>query len=142
MSYYLPSAYVVTELSEQDSCTEVAVRVRVKAKGKLNEIQIGQGNNVWFNILRKHITVNAIAFVVLILGIILIATSSIMKRYMQNFHALFFLGHTMIDMAIWVFSESRLRQIIFSRPSFPQYLSSCRATIPGVQETLSFSPIL
>lgn len=141
MSYYLPSAYVVTELSEQDSCTEVAVRVRVKAKGKLNEIQIGQGNNVWFNILRKHITVNAIAFVVLILGIILIATSSIMKRYMQNFHALFFLGHTMIDMAIWVFSESRLRQIIFTKPSLAGYFTYLSLGLMGALACLFFDEI-
>ena len=39
MSYYLPSAYIVTELSEQDSCTEVAVRVRVKAKGKPESVK-------------------------------------------------------------------------------------------------------
>lgn len=141
MSYYLPSAYIVTELSEQDSCTEVAVRVRVKAKGKLNEIQIGQGNNVWFNILQKHITVNAIAFVVLILGIILIATSSIMKRYMQNFHALFFLGLTMIDMAIWVFSESRLRQIIFSKPSLTGYFTYLSLGLMGALACLFFDEI-
>ena len=52
-AYYLPSAYVVAELSEQDSSAEIAVHIRVKSRGTLNEVLIGQRNNVWFGIIQK-----------------------------------------------------------------------------------------
>ena len=52
-AYYLPSAYVVAELSERDSSAEIAVHIRVKSRGTLNEVLIGQRNNVWFGIIQK-----------------------------------------------------------------------------------------
>lgn len=140
-AYYLPSAYVVTELSEQDSCAEIAVHIRVKSRGTLNEALIGQGNNVWFGIIKKNIPVNAVAFVVLILGVILIAAWLILHRLEQISRASFFLGLLMTDMGIWVFSESYLRQIIFSKPSLSSYFAYLSVELLGVLACLFFDEV-
>lgn len=132
MSFYIPSAYVVTELSQEDSGAEVIIQVRVKARGRLNEVKIGPGNNVWFDILRDSIAVNAVALVVLILGIILTIVAMVLLRTTENAKMSFFLGLLMIDLAFWVFSESNLRQIIFSKPSLSQYFSYFTVELLGV----------
>lgn len=140
-AYYLPSAYVVTELSEQDSGTEVAVHIRVKKRGTLNEILISPGNNVWFGILKNNIEVNAFSLIVLILGIILIIASSIMKYFINDYRASFFLGLLMTDISIWVFSESNIRQIIFARPSLSGYFAYFSVEVLAVFCLLFFDEV-
>lgn len=140
-AYYLPSAYVVTELSEEDSGAEIAIQVRVKTRGNFNEIQLGQGNNVWFRVLQDNIAVNAAAFVVLIFGLILIISSLIMQHYVKTFRASFYLGLLMLDIGIWVFSESNLRQILFSRPSLSGYFAYVTVELIGVITCLFFDEV-
>ena len=89
----------------------------------LNEVYFGYGNNVWFRIVRNNVAKIAIAFVVIILGIILAITSKIMQRISASAEAGFFLGLFMVDFATWIFSESELRQLIFQRPSMSQYFA-------------------
>ena len=140
-AYSLPSAYVVTELSEQDSCAEITVQIRVKTRGTLNEILIGPGNNVWFSVIQKNIPVNAVAFVVLILGVILIIAWLVLHRFEQNSRASFFLGLLMTDIGIWVFSESNLRQIIFSKPSLSGFFAYFSIELLGVLASLFFDEV-
>lgn len=140
-AYYLPSAYVVTELSEQDSCAEITVHIRVKARGTINEILIGPGNNVWFSVMQKNIPVNAVVFVVLILGVILIIAWLVLHRFEQNSRASFSLGLLMTDIGIWVFSESNLRQIIFSKPSLSSYFAYLSVELLGVLVCLFFDEV-
>lgn len=140
-AYYLPSAYVVTELSEQDSCAEITVHIRVKARGTINEILIGPGNNVWFSVIQKNIPVNAVVFVVLILGVILIIAWLVLHRFEQNSRASFSLGLLMTDIGIWVFSESNLRQIIFSKPSLSSYFAYLSVELLGVLVCLFFDEV-
>lgn len=140
-SYYLPSAYVVTELSEQDSCAEIAVHILVKTRGTLNEVLIGQGNNVWFSVIKRSIPVNAVAFVVLVLGVLLIIAWLVLHRFGQNYRASLFLGLLMTDIGIWVFSESNLRQIIFSKPSLSGYFAYFSIELLGVLACLFFDEV-
>lgn len=140
-SYYLPSAYVVAELSEKDAGAEISVDIRVKARGVLNEIQLGSGNNVWFSVLRNNIAVNAVALIVLVLGIILLIASAILQRVMPNSRTSFFLGLLMLDIGIWVFSESNLRQLIFSRPTLSYYFAYFSVELIGVLACLFFDEV-
>ena len=117
MSYYIPSAYVVVGLSETDAKAEIEIHFRVKTRGRLNAITLGYGNNVWFDVIRKSLPVDVVAFLVLVLGVIVVIVSQAVKHITENARASFSLGLLMIDMAIWVISESNLRQIIFSQPS-------------------------
>ena len=121
MSYYIPSAYVVVGLSETDAKAEIEIHFRVKTRGQLNAITLGYGNNVWFDVIRKSLPVDVVAFLVLVLGVIIVIVSQAVKHITENARASFCLGLLMIDMAIWVISESNLRQIIFSQPSMAQY---------------------
>lgn len=43
--YYLPSAYVVTQLTREDAGKDVEIRFRVKTAGTLNEVYLCPGNN-------------------------------------------------------------------------------------------------
>ena len=141
LHYYAPSAYIVTELSEEDSGAEVMIKLLIKGNSKLNKITISRGNNGWVGIFRDNIAVNAVALVVFFLGIILIAASLIMQRYTDNTRASFFLGLLMIDIGIWVFSESKIRQLIFSRPSLTGYFAYLSVEILGVMAMMFFDEV-
>lgn len=136
--YYAPSAYIVTELSEEDSGAEVIIKLGIKDNGKLNTVTISRGNNGWFGIFRDNIAVNAVALVVLILGIILIPAALIMQHYTGSAKATFILGLMMIDLSIWVFSESKLRQLIFIRPSLSGYFTYLSVEMLGVMAMMFF----
>lgn len=141
MSYYIPSAYVVAGLSKEDAGAEITIQVRVKERGRLNEVKIGCGNNVWFDILRDSMPVNAVALIVLIFGIILTIVAQEMKNITENAKSSFNLGLLMIDMGIWVFSESNLRQIIFQKPSLSQYFAYFSVELLGVLACLYFDEV-
>ena len=108
---------MVVGLSETDAKAEIEIHFRVKTRGQLNAITLGYGNNVWFDVIRKSLPVDVVAFLVLVLGVIIVIVSQAVKHITENARASFSLGLLMIDMAIWVISESNLRQIIFSQPS-------------------------
>lgn len=123
LSYYIPSAYLVVELTHEDAGKEISITILPKASANFGEVSIGFGNNVWFRIIKETFAINAIAFVVLIFGILLAIVSKIIQRISKNAGAGFFLGLFMIDFAIWLFSESSLRQLIFQRPTMVQYFA-------------------
>ncbi|MGN0403110.1 MAG: HD-GYP domain-containing protein [Acetatifactor sp.] len=141
MAYYIPSAFVVTELSQEDAGAEIAIHIRVKVQGLLNGVRIGNGNNVWFDILKKSMPVNVVALMVLILGVILICVSKIIQRISEHANITFSLGLLMVDMGIWVFSESDLRQIIFSKPSLSHYFAYFSVELLGALACMYFDEV-
>ena len=140
MSYYIPSAYVVTELSEKDSGAEILIKTCVKARGRLNEVRISNGNNVWFDILQRSIPVNVVALFVLVLGFILMVVAKVMQRVSDNAR-MFCLGLLMIDLGIWVFSESDMRQLIFAKPSLSQYFAYLSVEMLGIFACMYFDEV-
>ena len=141
MSYYLPSAYIVAELSSKDAGAEVEIRVCNKTKGRLNEVRIGAGNNVWYDILRSSIVVDTVVLVVLVLGIILLPVSIVMQYISKNAKASWCLGLLMIDVAIWVMSESSMRQLVFTKPSLSQYFAYLSMELIGVLASCYFDEV-
>lgn len=141
MSFHIPSAYVVTELSEKDSGAEIVIKIRAKGHTVLNEVQISKGNNVWFRIIQNNLPVNVIVLFVMILGIILVIVSRIMQYISENARMSFFLGIFMIDMGIWVFSESNLRQLIFAKPSLSQFFSYFSVELLGAFACMYFDEV-
>lgn len=75
LSYYIPSAYLVVELTHEDAGKEISITILPKASANFGEVSIGFGNNVWFRIIKEAFAINAIAFVVLIFGILLAIVS-------------------------------------------------------------------
>lgn len=141
MAYYLPSAYVVTELSKEDAGKEILIRIDVKNRGVLNEIKLSHGNNAWFGVIREGILVNAVAIIVLVLGGLLIITTYIMEYISSRTKVSLQLGFLMVDLAIWVLSESKLRQIIFARASLSQYFAYFAVELLGVLTCMYFDEV-
>ena len=137
-SYYIPSAYVVTELSKEDSNAEVEICIRIKAQGKLNEVRLSNGNNAWFGIIKNNIAVNAVALIVLALGIILVVVASAMHHILDSSKIIVCLGLLMIDLSIWVFSESEIRQLFINRPSLSAYYAYFSVELLGIFACMFF----
>ena len=141
MAYYNQSAYVVTKLSSQDASKAVLIKIVAKGRGVINRVQLGAGNNVWFNIIFTNLPVNIVAFIVLILGVIVLAFSLFLRGNLINNDVALYLSLLMIDIALWVFSESSLRQLIFAKPSLTQYFSYSAVELIGVFTCMFFDEV-
>ncbi len=121
-SYYLPSAYLVSDLNAEDSGKEINITITFKINSAISGATISYGNNVWYPVVRNALPTNLIALLVLILGIIIcIAVSFLWHSYSVSTPG--YLGLLMIDVALWVFSESSIRQFIFKRATLSQYFA-------------------
>ncbi|MCR4739787.1 MAG: response regulator [Lachnospiraceae bacterium] len=132
MAYHLPSAYVVTEIGGADAGREIEVRITVKDKGVLNEIRLSSGNNAWFEIIRENIVITVIASIVAILGLVTVALFFLFYKRVSIGRSVLYLGLLMTDMGLWSLSESRLRQIVFERPSLSTYFAYFSMELAGV----------
>ncbi|MBQ3790236.1 MAG: HD-GYP domain-containing protein [Lachnospiraceae bacterium] len=140
MSFYIPSAYVVAEVDAADAGREVLIEITVKTAGAVSEVRIGPGNNVWFSVIRDGLIVNSLAFTTLIAGLILLLAAGIVSRFWKTGSALA-LGLLMIDVALWVLSESTLRQFLFRRPSMSQFFSYYTVELIGVLACMYFDEV-
>lgn len=139
-AYYVPSAYVVCPLNEEDSGEPIRITVRAKTRGVLNGVTIGYGNNVWYSVIGRGLAVNLTAGTVLVLGVLLtilvmMAGSSVNKASAR------YLGLLMIDVSLWIFSESILRQIIFNRPSLSNIFAFFTVEMIGVIACMYFDEV-
>ncbi|MCR5355818.1 MAG: response regulator [Lachnospiraceae bacterium] len=132
MSYYLPSAYVVTDIGSADAGKEIKIIITVKDTGVLNEIRLSHGNNAWFKIIRENMVITVIASIVVILSLVTVALYIFFYKKNSGGRSVFYLGLLMADFGLWSLCESRLRQIIFARPSLSQYSSFFTIELSGV----------
>ncbi len=140
LSYYLPSAYVVMPLNSDDSGKKIDIEITFKTRAAINGITISHGNNVWFSVVRSALPTNLIAMLVLILGIVM-SIAVIFMRNSYNVAAPRYLGLLMINVSLWVFSESTIRQFIFQRPSLSQYFAYFTVELIGVLACLYFDAV-
>ena len=140
MSYYLPSAYVIADLNSEDAGKEVRILIRFKESGVINEVEMGHGNNVWFSAIKSGLPVAVFALIVLVMGTLLFA-AAIWMRNSFKVDAARYLGLLMIDVALWIISESSLRQLIFRRPSLTQYFSYFLVELIGIIACMFFDEV-
>ena len=141
MSYYIPSAYVVTMLNDEDAGKEIKIAYRFKALGVINDIILAYGNNEWFYILKNSMPVNLTAIMVLILGIILLIVILLLGKTISEDGAAKYLGLLMVDVSLWVISESSIRQFIFNRPSLSHYFAYLTVEMIGALACLYFDAV-
>jgi len=141
LSYYIPSAYVVTKLDAEDSGKTIRIDIRFKSLGIINAATIGYGNDVWYPILADSLLVNMAAIIVLVLGIILTVAVAIMNNSLGGYHASRYLGLLMIDIALWVISESTIRQFVFSRPSLTEIFAFLTVELMGALACMYFDAV-
>ena len=140
MSQFLPSAYVVTELNGRDAGKDITIHITVKNKGSINAISYGHGNNVWFPVIRNGLWVNILAVIELISGTLAsLSAYALGKKYRTQ--ATGYLGLLMMDVSLWMLSESTLRQIIFTRPSMSQYFSYMTLELIGALACMYFDAV-
>ncbi len=120
---YIPSAYVVVDLKEQDAGKTIGVELTVRNIGILNEVVIGYGNNAWFSILGRNILVTIATIIAIIVGILAVAIYMILRKTIKNGRAILYLGQSMVLIGLWVLSESEIRQLLFQRPSYSVFFA-------------------
>jgi len=142
LSYYTPSAYVVTKLNREDSGKELKIEICFKAQGLINEVTLGYGNDAWYPILQNSFLVNLAAIIVLILGFILTVSMLVFSKALGDINrAANYLGFLMIDVALWVISESTIRQFVFNRPSLTEIFAYLTVELMGAIACMYFDEV-
>ena len=138
--FYIPSAYVVAELGEADAGREISITLRFKSTAAINGIVISHGNNAWFTVIRESLPVNLISMFVLAVGAIIVVVTLLLNG---SYHvtAPRCLGMLMVNVALWVFGESTLRQILFRRATLSQYFSYINVELIGVFVCMFFDEV-
>ena len=140
MDFYIPSAYVVTSVDKPDSGKTVSIHITVKSRGRINGITLGHGNNAWFGVIKSGLPVSIIALVAFVSGVSITIAAMLLRRKYDTGAALY-LGILVTDVTMWMFSESILRQLIFSRPSLSQYFSYLTLELIGPLACLYFDKV-
>jgi len=138
--YYIPSAYVAADLNEEDAGREITISLMFKSAGAINEVVISHGNNAWFRVIRDSLPVNLIAVFVLAVGAIIVVVTLLLNG---SYHvtAPRCLGLLMVNVALWVFGESTLRQILFRRATLSQYFSYINVELIGIFVCMFFDEV-
>ena len=141
MFYSLPSAYIVIPITAEDSLKEVRLDFEVKTKGFFDKVVLSHGNNGWFGIIKNNLFLCIIAILLAFLGAVVAIFYFALREKLDLGRAIFYLGLTLADIGIWVLSESRLRQFIFSRPTLTYYMSYLAIEIIGLTVLLYFDEV-
>lgn len=141
MSYYLPSAYILVPLYYEDIGKEIEIHYTVKSTGVLNSITMGQGVAPWFDILKSNYILVCLAVSIIIMGALLAISYDILRRKFKTNKAIYYLSLIMINMGLWILSESKLRQLIFSKPSLSSIFAYLCIELLGIFILLYFDEI-
>lgn len=114
----LPKSYIMLDLNQEDAGKTITIKLTNYRKARINEIEIGYGNNAWFSVLRNNLPVVVSAFIVIVIGILSILAYIFTRRFIKSGKAVLFLGQIMFIIGFWIISESNLRQLIFTSPSY------------------------
>lgn len=115
---YAPSSYILVDLTEEDAGKTICIQLEIKKNGRLNEIKIAYGNNMWFSLLQRNVPVGFAAVVLVILGVFAGVLHFALRRLIKSSKAVLFLGQVMVIVGLWILSESHIRQLIFRSPSY------------------------
>ena len=138
--YYVPSAFVVAKLYEWDSGKDVRMEIHFKARHIISGVKLYYGNNLWFEVIKSAGPVCFIALMTFVLGAVLsfaalFLINSFKVKAARN------MGLLVMDLSLWIFSESTMRQIIFLRPSLSQFFSYYLVEMVGVFACLYFDEV-
>lgn len=120
---YIPSAYIVADLKEQDAGKVIGIELTISTHTKLNEVILGYGNNAWFSICRRNIPVTVATILAVIVGVVAIGSYFVLRKTIRDGKTIFYLGQSIIIIGLWIFSESEIRQLMFQRPSYSAFFA-------------------
>ncbi len=140
--YNLPSAYIVTQLTHDDAGKTVEYHITIKNNPTLNSVSLGYGNNGWYGQIRSNIVVTIIAIITMVMGLLLIFGILITyRRSLTDVAALLFLGTLVVDISLWILSESRIRQLFLQRASLSGYFAYFTVEMIAVFASLYFDAV-
>ncbi len=110
------SAYVFVQVGSEDGGKVIRLETTSLSKysGLVNQVLIGERMSIWGEFIRAYGGELALAFVLVILGILTVIVSTILHLFYDKEIMLEYLGWGIILVAIWIISESRLRQLLFA----------------------------
>ncbi len=132
ISYHIPSAYVALDITASDAGKPIEVRFLCKNLGTIEGVTLGYGNNPWFGVVKGNIILTLVASMILVVGIFVVVFFRFASARFKIDRSFFYMGLFMCSLSMWILSESRLRQVIFERPSLTNFFSYFAIEITGV----------
>ena len=113
------SAYVFFQVREEDAGYVLAIETVSDSiySGVLNEIYVGDKDNIWGMILSKYTLIVLVTIFMLVLSIITIGFTAIMRRFYKVNMDIAYLGHGLLLASLWLFTNSRIRQFFLPNAS-------------------------
>lgn len=109
------SAYVFVEINSEDAGKIIRVETISDSRysGLVNVIYIGERMSIWSEFIGANGLELVVAVFMIVLGIISIAASILLRVFYDKNIMLEYLGWGIVLAAIWIVSESKLRQLFF-----------------------------
>ena len=137
----LPSAYVFCDISGEDACKEITLKMYMKATGNLNPVLYGYSGNIFYEL---HESAQPIVFtgttLMIIGGLVMLAFLFLRMRSKAPGYLLY-IGELSLTMGLWMLSESRLRQWISASQMPARLYSYVTIELLGVFACLFFDSV-
>ena len=113
------SAYVFFPVMEEDAGKTLSIETVSESiySGILNEIYMGDRDNIWGMFLGKYMLVVLVSLFMLVLSVITIAYSAVLRHLYKMDMDIAYLGHGLFLASIWLFANSRIRQFFLPNMS-------------------------
>ena len=113
------SAYVFFEMKREDAGQVLAIETVSDSRysGVLNEIYMGDKDNIWGMFLEQYMLVVLLTLFMLILSIITIGFTAVMRHFYKVNMDIAYLGHGLLLASLWLFTNSRIRQFFLPNAS-------------------------
>nr|MBQ8253396.1 response regulator [Lachnospiraceae bacterium] len=113
------SAYVFFPVTEEDAGQVLAIETVSESiySGILNEVYMGDRDNIWGMFLSRYMLVAIVSLFMLILSLITIAYSAVLRRLYKMDMDIAYLGHGLFLASLWLFCNSRIRQFFLPNMS-------------------------
>jgi len=138
---HLPSAYIVLDLSREDAGKTIEIELSMEESIKLNEVKLGYGNNVWFELLAQNIFVVISSLALICGGFLANVFFLTFEKRIHTSKAVLYLGQAMIVIGLWILSESHIRQLIFREPSYSALFAYILCELIGGFISLYFNEV-
>lgn len=113
------SAYVFFPVTEEDAGKTLSIETVSESiySGILNEIYMGDRDNIWGMFLSRYMLVVLVSLFMLILSVITIAYSAVLRHLYKMDMDIAYLGHGLFLASMWLFANSRIRQFFLPNMS-------------------------
>ena len=113
------SAYIFFRITKEDAGKVLAIETVSDSRysGVLNEVYMGDRDNIWGKFLSQYMLVVILTMIMLILSIITIGYTAVMRQFYKINMDIAYLGHGLLLASLWLFTNSRIRQFFLPNAS-------------------------